>query len=171
MLERFTVWDTLAQRPLRLPRMEPGEACRRTHARRVHPHWGIALDGGEPPYPLPFPTGAIDQTRSDGARNGWRFHKTIWLGPPGFFGPVLVRGRQLDGQDEVRFAYALTDPPPVRELRLEFVLENLDQWRQGVGMRYTLVRRSGCYAFQVDGVDFSRTLIFETAERDGVPTR
>ena len=163
MLERFTVWDTLAQRPLRLPRMELGEACRRTPARRVHPHWGIALDGGEPPYPLPFPSGAMELRRTDPTENGWRFHKTIWVAPPGFAGPVLVRGRQLDAPDDVRFAYTLTDPFRPRELRLEFLAQNLDQWREGVGMRYTLVRRSGCYAFQADGPGFSRTLIFEAA--------
>ena len=70
-------------------------------------------------------------------------------------GPVLIRGRRLDGSDPVRFEHG--DNPPAAELRIGE--EDLGRWPVGTttadGQRYrrsyTRLRAPGCYAYQVDG--------------------
>jgi hypothetical protein len=77
----------------------------------------------------------------------WSGNKVLWFVSPDAAGPVLVRGARLDAPDEVRFG--LEQRPPA-ELHL-------------VGAEHpstTRVRSPGCYAYQVDGPDFSYPIVF-----------
>jgi hypothetical protein len=154
-------WAALRSRPLHFPAVHAG-GCPRTPARQVSSSFGIALDGGSPPYPLPFAGGLVSYSKSD-VNNGWLHHKTLWIAPIALNGPVLVRGRQLDGRNPLRFGSYPTGV--ARELRLSFRGGDFSGgWQEAWGWRYTLIRAPGCYGLQVDGAGFSKVLVFQARQ-------
>ncbi len=80
----------------------------------------------------------------------WSGQKVLWFVLPEAQGPILVRGRQLDGPHEVRFELGTLPPremyfgPRVRRDRPSF----------------TRLRAPGCYAYQVDGDGFTDLIVF-----------
>ena len=86
-------------------------------------------------------------------RTGWSGNKVMWVVAAGYKGRVLVRGRQVDGNHELRF-----DAPMTRERKL-YGATGGDPVRRYPG--YTRVQAPGCYAYQVDGAAFSRVIVFE----------
>lgn len=155
------LWFRL-RRVLRLEDLETGAACPRAAGRQVHPGWGIALTGG-PPFPLPFTSkGMLPLLQAGRSVDGWYIWKTIWIAPPGFVGPVLVRGRRLDGPGDVRFSGISLKLQ--RELRLLFRGRLADSWQEGFGPRYTRVHDAGCYGFQVDTRTGTRVIVFEARD-------
>ena len=89
----------------------------------------------------------------------WAGQKTIWAIPPGYAGLVLVRGRQLDGPNELRFGIGNV---PATELLFhapgEAQPDPPNGWTYEVDT--TRVRAPGCYAYQIDGETFSDIVIF-----------
>ncbi len=86
----------------------------------------------------------------------WSGQKVLWIARPSYRGPVLIRGRQLDGPHELRFEGGLN---PARELRLTSVGGySPGGWQNRPS--YTRLRAPGCYGWQVDGTTFSRVVIF-----------
>jgi hypothetical protein len=84
-----------------------------------------------------------------------------WVAGPGYAGPVLIRGRQLDGQHTVRFpaghGYASEARFPLQTGDLSPGIP--PDWRllpSAIG-----VQAPGCYGLQVDGPDFTRLIVFE----------
>lgn len=163
-------WKPL-RRPLHLPRVSPGEACPRTPTVRKAPNVAFTIGKG-PVYPVlgfsePAPRG-VARLRDDIRRGGYYVHKTLWAISDRYHGPVLIRGRRIDGPGALRF-------PLVRprvggeashsrpDLRVPAGPGKPD--RPGKGWRYepavTLIPRPGCYAFQVDGRRYSSVLVFE----------
>jgi len=94
---------------------------------------------------------------------GWGGQRVLWFVAPGYGGPVLVRGRRLDGPDPVRF-----DRGRVPRIELRIPAGDASFWPPRVmrddGQRYrrsyTRLRAPGCYAFQVDGTSFSYRVVF-----------
>jgi hypothetical protein len=142
------------RRPWHLPHLAPGAAC---PVSRVDPsvefgRFGIARGiGPGPAYPIGMSHGVLALAPAGGADTGsaWATQKVLWFVHPRYEGPVLVRGRRLDGPGLVRFGRGLV---PAAELRIP----------EGVQMRpsFTRLRASGCYAYQADGTSFSRTIVF-----------
>ena len=129
------------ERPLRLPRLRHGAPCPTSRVSRAARGVGATLGRG-PAYPVLVDVHA-------GA------NKTLWAVRPTYRGPLLIRGRRLDGRGVLRFW-------PSRTPRLWWRglwHEERSQWRYGATA--TLVPRPGCYAFQVDGATFSRRIVFE----------
>ena len=96
-------------RPLRIPRVGADAHCPKTRGGRPNRRVAIALGDG-PAYPVmgmaaspPSPAGVVD-LGDDLRRNGWYFHKTLWAVSKGYSGPVLIRGRQVDGSGRLRFS-------------------------------------------------------------------
>lgn len=121
------------------------------------PRYGIALGRG-PVYPVPFGDSTL---RIAGGRieGGWIYAKVLWIAAPSYRGPVLIRGRQIDGTSWLGFARG---PRPLSELQLPpFPQELGRRWRDMPS--YTRFRNQGCYAYQVDGTSFSRVLVFAAA--------
>jgi hypothetical protein len=133
--------------------------------------YGVARGlGPGPAYPIgfrdvlefPYPPDP-----STGFGDVWGAAKVLWFVASRYRGPVLIRGRKLDADVEVRFdasGHRPTAMPP-DELRIPA------GWRRVsvpgvplVGQRYmpslTRLRESGCYAYQVDGTTFSRVIVF-----------
>jgi len=98
--------------------------------------------------------------------SGWGGNKNIWVISPSYRGPVLVRGHQLDGPNEVRFENgrpAFTQesglhPSPELRLRGPETYGNPSTTR---------LRAAGCYTFQVDGRGFSYPIVFEARLQAG----
>jgi hypothetical protein len=92
----------------------------------------------------------------------WWVIRTLWISRPSYDGPVLVRGRRLDRPGPLGFGRPVR---PRRELRLPAASTWPSQpidippgWR--VAEIPTLIRGTGCYAFQVDAPGFSYVLAF-----------
>lgn len=97
-------------------------------------------------------------THDQGA--GWVDHtwggaKVLWAVDPAQTGPVLVRGRQLDGPGKLAF-----EDPAIPELVLHADSpQGLgDGWHDNPS--YTRLRAPGCYAYQIDTADSTWTVVF-----------
>jgi hypothetical protein len=161
-------WGSL-HRPLHIPRIAPGMPCPTSKAdprgdlSRFGAFVGRAWGKG-PAYPVlnferdrpvvlfKYPT----DPHTAFAGSEWSGQKVMWIVDPRYGRPVLVRGRQLDGPNEVRFRGGRVPP---RELRLSGSPSDPS---------YTRLRAPGCYGYQIDGARFSRVIVFEarTVTRD-----
>ena len=103
------VWKRL-HRPLHIPRIAAGASCPTTPPSGQLPStFGVAAFGRGPVYPGFFGgTEAIVRffypPPSGSALEGstWSGQKVPWMRAPRFRGPVLIRGRQLDGSYPAR---------------------------------------------------------------------
>ena len=152
-------WSSL-RRPLHVPRLEPGAACPISHSDRSvdFARFGIARGiGPGPAYLIGMPRGVLFVVPStDGG--AWAAQKVLWFVHPSYRGPVLVRGRRLDAAGLVRFDRGVL---PAAELRLA----------AGTTERpsFTRLRALGCYVYQIDGVGFSRVIVFRATGRVASP--
>lgn len=150
-------WGRL-ERPLHIPTLTAGAHCPRSHGGSAAPRVGFTLGTG-PAYPV-FGTsapGGIVSLGGDLRRSGWYLHKTIWAVSGRYRGPVLVRARRVDGPSPVRFGFDRHLFVPRDELRISPATRR--SWRL-IGS-YTFLQGPGCYAFQADGLTFSKVVVFE----------
>jgi hypothetical protein len=143
----------MLRRPVRIPILAPGATCPRSAAGRPSPQFGIALGPG-PAYPVPFADGTLHY---DGGRvqGGWRYVKVLWVVAPAYRGPVLIRGRRLDGRQWLGFEYGAR---PFADLQIP-ASSGRRNWRDMPS--YTRLRGGpGCYGYQIDGTTFSRVIVF-----------
>ena len=159
------VWAALRQRPLNLPWQAPGTLCPTTPARQVSPDFGPAFGSG-PVYTVFGTDEARLRYGYDGEFEGsdWGGNKVLWVSSPDYHGPALIRGYQVDGTNEVRFERG-AEPPAELQFPLEGSGSSPDLepgWRQLPS--YNRVRAPGCYAYQVDGLDFSEVILFEASD-------
>jgi hypothetical protein len=86
----------------------------------------------------------------------WALQKVVWRVAPssGYRGPVLIRGHEVGGPHQVGFNGSSRHP--LRTLKIGF---DSAPGVHGIG-GYTRVPTLGCYAWQIDGIGFSRTLVF-----------
>lgn len=148
-------WRAL-ERPLHLPHLAPGAACPVSHTDVAvdFESFGIARGlGPGPAYPIGMDHGVLPVRRAtDGGR--WAGQKVLWFVHPRYYGPVLVRGRRLDGPGLVRFGRGAVPAP---ELRLPVGTSEQPS--------FTRLRATGCYAYQIDGNHFSRVIVFRATGR------
>jgi hypothetical protein len=158
------VWQRL-DRPFHIPTITAGSRCPTTArdstrdliriAGFVGPAWGEgpAYPGGLGNGPQPV-LGYLDPIPRDSVFYGsaWFGNKVLWIVDSSYRGPVLIRGLQLDGPDELRFDNGVLPP---RAMRIRVAAR--PQGRAS----YTRVRAPGCYAYQVDGLGFSYVIVFE----------
>lgn len=157
-------WSQLRKRPLVGQQLSPGAPCPVTAstgdltrvglggfiAWGVGPAWPIL--GGLESLDVPF------GFASDGPEYAeWGVRKAMWGIDPRYVGPTLVRGHQLDGPDELRFENG--SPGFTEEQRLHPATE-LRFVGGYIRPAVTRARTLGCYAYQVDGLGFSRRIVF-----------
>jgi hypothetical protein len=145
-----------------IPHIAPGSACPITHAQRVSSDFG-RVQGLGPVYPggsgtllFTYPVPANYQWYP----SAWGGQKVLWVGSPSYSGPVLIRGRQLDGPHLVRFGNAHN---PSAELQLTASRASSQTWTGREWPSYTRLRAAGCYGWQVDGTTFSDVIVFRAA--------
>ena len=147
------VWTPL-RRPLRIPTLGPNRTCpvARPATGFNFAQYGVGRGVGPgPAYPIGWADGTIAITwrSNDVDATLWGVQKVLWFVRPSYRGPVLVRGIGLDNPYRVRFERGRIPPT---ELRLP----------KGTRDRpsYVRIRKPGCYAFQIDGRTFSRSIVF-----------
>lgn len=158
----LTRWDFLRRRPLTDVRVAPGEACPVTTETGQVGSWPVL--GRGPAYPMG--THSVITIRfppPQGWGAVWSGTKRVWLLDTRYASRALVRGRQLDGPNELRFVHGY--PGFTAEKTLNPVRELLIEGNDAPSL--TRLRAPGCYAYQVDGRTFSYLVIFEArlAER------
>jgi len=157
-------WAQL-HRPLHLPRVAPGTACpvskvdTRVEWSRINIFGGTGIGRG-PVYPgLGGSSGLLYATRDEQYGGPWFGTKVFWYVLPSYTGPVLIRGRRLDGPQLMRFSGGKL---PAKELRIK-VGETVS-WQgkppssRGVPSSVRVLE-PGCYGFQIDGKKFSRIVV------------
>lgn len=172
-------WAAL-HRPMDLPSMSDGGTCPRDRGHVISTGEMTAnFLGGGPARPALAADGPAYDGRAPALfdtserRHGWHGVRTVWLvDPSSSEAPILVRGWRLGGRGELRFAIegwgalgdtvTLSDGSSIgKEVRLQDGYPEESGW-----VRYpttTLFRSAGCYAFQIDGTDFTRIVVFEVA--------
>lgn len=144
----------LEQRPVRLPVLTPGSRCPKTPARHANPHVGDGLGAG--PIYVGSDAGVLYYTDAQhflGGGSDWGGVKTFWLLGPTFTGEALIRGHQIDGPHGMRFGSGAGDA------QLELDALTPPDWYNHIS--YTRFQSPGCYAYQVDGLNFSYIIIFQ----------
>jgi hypothetical protein len=147
------VWTPL-RRPLRVPTLGHNATCpvARPANHVDFARYGVGRGVGPgPAYPIGWPDGTIAITwqSNDVDATLWGVQKVLWFVLPSYHGPVLVRGIGLDNPYRVRFERGRTPPT---ELRLPVGTKDRPS--------YVRIRKPGCYAFQIDGLTFSRSIVF-----------
>lgn len=120
--------------------------------------------GPGPVYPVGLAEGVLAAVGLErGSEFGGQYggQKVLWATHPVYLGPILVRGGQLDGSNPVRF-WRGPDPAPQMQLAPRTAS---DGWRYTPS--YTRVRAAGCYFWQVDGPDFSYSIVFRVPNYPG----
>ena len=169
-----TVISTI-RRPLRLPSVTAGDACPVSPIRRVPAGAGssgsfMALGSG----PLQLSGADRQSTVTMSAPEGsWLDQKVIWVVDPTYDGPLLLRGRRIDGDGPLRFdrylgavGYTGGAGDGERHPELAYVRDGLNADGDPTASSYPSgihVSSPGCYAIQVDGAGFSQTLVFRAA--------
>ena len=157
-------WGAL-RRPLHLPKLEQDARCPVSHVdarvpwKRVNIFGGAGIGRG-PVYPgLGARNGLLTTTRDEQYGGLWSGEKVFWYVRPSYRGPILIRGRRLDGGQSIGFNGAKL---PDRELRLS-PLETVSWSGQPRGSRgipsAVRVLTAGCYGLQIDGTTFSRIVV------------
>jgi hypothetical protein len=158
-------WSPL-RRPLHLPRPAQGAPCPRSTVDASVDWPAVRIFGGSGIGPGPVYPGlgsyhflnAPADTQFGGP---WHGQKVFWYVTPAYRGPVLIRGRRLDGHEWMRFDGGRLPAPDLRIDESETV-----SWDgQPAGSRgrpsAVRVRAPGCYGVQIDGTSFSRVVVFE----------
>lgn len=161
-LRKGAEWDwKWLYRPLRMPAIAAGAPCPASTARGNVKGQGLVFSafGPGPAYPtLENSSGraAVGMVwpPTDPTHLGWAGTKVLWT-VPRYTGAVLIRGRQLDGPNEVGFDLGHSWTRTVlREIRLFGPTYDLRP-------AATFVRSPGCYAYQVDTLRSSYRIVFE----------
>jgi hypothetical protein len=105
------------------------------------------------------PAGEVTVTPDTQFGGPWLGQKVFWYVSPTYRGPVLIRGRQLDGTHRLGFNGRKL---PLRELRIhshDTVGFDGPPGSRGVPSAVRALI-PGCYGVQIDGTRFSRTVTF-----------
>ena len=153
-------WRAL-HRAFHLPAVAQGERCpaSKLKTETAGKRYGIGgAVGPGPVYPILGRPGLLAFVRPDEWGRRWAGEKVLWFVRPEYKGPVLIRGRRLDGPEWMRF-----DDEARAEIRI--ARGETVRWEHQVpGSRgrpsYVRVRAVGCYGVQIDGTTFSRVVVF-----------
>jgi hypothetical protein len=155
-------WRSL-HRPLHIPRIEPGAACPLSALTAVDlgANGVRSLPGRGPAYPTLNRGSTLEffypplPSSPDFYGTDWGGQKVLWWVDRSYRGPVLIRGRQLDGPNLVRFDRGRPAPPAEMRIQPGARAQLRDR------ASFTRLRSAGCYAYQIDGTTFSRVIVFQ----------
>jgi hypothetical protein len=155
-------WAAL-HRPMHVPAIAAGGPCPASTPRpKVPPAVAVNISyafGPGPAYPtLDGRSGhaavAMTWPPTEPPYLGWAGTKVLWT-VPSYTGAVLVRGRQLDGPNQLGFDLG---PSWTDSVLPEIRLVGRDE---GLHPAATLVHTPGCYAYQIDTLRRSYLIVFD----------
>ncbi len=102
------------------------------------------------------PSSPTQLTLTQFVGSAWQGTRVTWVAS-GYQGPILIRGRELEGPHAVGFGEGHV---PYDELQLDGGSYGSPpgQW-----LSFTRVRGPGCYAYQIDGTSFSEVVVFRAS--------
>jgi hypothetical protein len=169
------------QRPLILPQLPPGDPCpmskgsRETVPRKDYIFCaGCFWFGSRPVYfALSFNGESEDATFSldsvpyeDDAYRA----KTPWVSRPDYAGPILVRGRQLDGTGDKRLRFRAEESGPGEELKLTaYGSPGSSYWIFWPSSMW--VPGPGCYGVQIDTLIGTDIVVFRATRTEPASDR
>jgi hypothetical protein len=162
-----TVPPTLS-RPLALPSLAAGARCPATRGRMSTSTYVRGQEYGSGPVRLVLgdrgdpSRGIVALGEPD--RSPWLAAENVLLINPSYRGPVLLRGQRLDRPGTAFFdgdeVISYLDPP--------YPDANTQKDGSRTPPASIFVRSPGCYGFQIDGTDFTTTIVLDmTAPRTG----
>jgi len=86
--------------------------------------------------------------------------KTPWVSKPDYDGPILIRGKRLDGKGTLRFYNQ--GPKPVEDFKLN-APNRTDSTHWSFWPSYIILSGLGCYGVQVDTLRGTDIVIFSAA--------
>lgn len=142
--------------PLDIPTVSVEDTCPVAKGKSVSPDFGLAIGDG-PVYAAGFGSIAVVTLARARLEGDWYYIKVLWISDPEYEGPIAIRGRQADGAHDVRFGEG-ADPDPILRLTAPggSTPSGWNNWPT-----YTRLQAPGCYAFQVDGPNFTAIIFFE----------
>lgn len=149
-----TDWAAL-RRPYDLPAFGDGPSCVPSAEQRVQRLAGGVLGAG-PVYAQGLGTAGVLPLKEPQPNDGSSLVSVRWTVNDGYLGPLLLRGRQVDGPNLLRFGPASASDQDAR-LEGADALHTAD-WR--VWRWMMRVPAPGCYALQVDGLTFTEVIVF-----------
>lgn len=154
-------WATL-RRPLALPFVDPDDDCPTTPHQ---PYADIAAVLGDGPV-YPWGTGTVPFEELVQLPDDRPQMKVVWvIDPDRYAGPLLIRGRRIDGEGALMFQ------GPDEALRLELRLDTRLPSNQGSGHEYgstVFIPHVGCFAYQIDGIkELRQIIVFEVTGPSG----
>jgi len=147
-------YSQLRRRPVRQP------ACTLTSQQGTLKRngFGSVPAWGSPASPFMPERSLVAPVEYDpGAYAEYGLFKAMWAIDPRYVGPVLVRGRQLDGADILKFEKG---EPGFSDYTRTHPTTELHESGGYVHPSVTRVQTLGCYAYQVDGIGFSYSIVF-----------
>jgi hypothetical protein len=116
--------------------------------------------GPGPAYPIVDVVNGYVRERPVGTPGARSFvFKALWITSPRYRGPVLVRGDRIDAPGDMRFRFNHSTATP--EMRIPSAARNYPRWRGAASI--TVVSGQGCFAYQIDGTNFSTVVVVRTA--------
>jgi len=147
-------YSQLRRRPVRQPActLTPQDGTLERNGYRSVPAWG------SPASPFMPDRSLVARVEYDnGAYADYGVFKAMWAIDPRYVGPLLVRGRQLDGTDILKFEKGEPGFSPSTSAHPTTELHESGGY---IHPSVTRVRTLGCYAYQVDGIGFSYSIVF-----------
>jgi hypothetical protein len=152
-------WLALQQRPLKLPRLASDATCPFEAGHGIAANVGN-VQGQGPVYAFWSNASTLGVMQSN------VLQQVAWYIDPSYTGPVLVRGRQLDGSGVLTFHGGLDQAsyhgdwakaPNLPALRL---MADAHEPAWAPLLTWVNVPGEGCYGYQVDGSNFSYIIVF-----------
>jgi hypothetical protein len=173
--------DQLGQRPLSLPVLRPGDRCPMTKGSRESvpraPYIfcsGCFWFGEGPVYlALSFHDGSSDDATFslDSVPNENRSYraKTPWVSKPDYLGPILIRGRRLDGKSGNKLRFGASGPKPNEKLLLDSPSAGKEPTHWSFWPTSMYMPGPGCYGVQINTLQGTHIVVFSAtaATRSG----
>lgn len=158
-----TTLADLRKRPVHVDKLEAGAPCPALRPHNLSPAFAPGLGDG-PVYPVGFSRRGVLRFEYPPPKNSlfagsrWGGQKVLWVSDPKYDGPILIRGQQLDGPNQLRFGEGSAAILQALAFGPHGAGNLTGSWRNFPS--YTRLRAPGCYGYQVDGAGFSDTIVF-----------
>jgi hypothetical protein len=163
---------SLLARPLHFPSLQPGESCPATAGATVSNSFfsGVALGNGPVRVLIANRGDLVQGSANLGTTNapGWLALQTLWFAMPGYDGPFVVRAKRLGANGPIEVLPGQTGLEPGSGplvVPAGPTPNTMDGFRTMPGS--TWVTSAGCYAWQVDGRNFSEVIVVDAAPAVG----